>query len=119
MISSSLEYQYKISQQAIAKSTDLIVSNYTELRENFKKLTDYIQSIYKNSNETKYKSIKTSIEGIIQKDIIEHSDYNKSVNVLLDELNKYEILLKNKKDYIKAKMEFEINDWLDRFFLND
>ena len=119
MISSSLEYQYKISKQAIARGTDLMVSNYTELRENFKKLTDYIQSIYKNSNEAKSKSIKTSIEGIIQKDIIDHSDYNKSLNILLDELNKYETLLQTKKEYIKAKMEFEINDWVDRVFLSD
>ena len=119
MISSSLEYQHKMSQQTIAKSTDLIVSNYTELRENFRKLTDYIECIYENSNETKYKSIKTSIEGIIQKDIIVHNDYNKSVDVLLGELRKYEKLLQNKKDYIKAKMEFEINDWIDRILLSD
>ena len=119
MISSYLEYQHKMSQQTIAKSTDLIVSNYTELRENFRKLTDYIECIYENSNETKYKSIKTSIEGIIQKDIIVHNDYNKSVDVLLGELRKYEKLLQNKKDYIKAKMEFEINDWIDRILLSD
>ena len=119
MISSYLEYQNKISQKSIAKTTDLIISNYTELRENFKKLTRYIEGIYKNSNNIKYKSIKTSIEGIIQKDIIAHSDYNKSIDVLLSELKKYEKLLKNKKDYIKAKMEFEINDWIDRVFLSD
>jgi len=119
MISSYLEYQHKISQQSVAKTTDLIISNYTELRENFKKLTSYIEGIYKNSNHIKYKSIKTSIEGIIQKDIIAHSDYNKSIDALLSELKKYEKLLKNKKDYIKAKMEFEINDWIDRFFLSD
>lgn len=119
MISSYLEYQHKMSQQTIAKSTDLIVSNYTELRENFRKLTDYIECVYENSNETKYKSIKTSIEGIIQKDIIVHNDYNKSVDVLLGELRKYEKLLQNKKDYIKAKMEFEINDWIDRILLSD
>lgn len=119
MISSSFEYQHKISQKTIAKSTDLVVSNYTELRENFIKLTDYIEGIYENSNQTKYKSIKTSIEGIIQKDIIIHSDYNKSINVLLDELKKYERLLQNKKEYIKAKMEFEINDWIDRIFLSE
>lgn len=37
------------------------------------------------------------------KDIIVHNDYNKSVDVLLGELRKYEKLLQNKKDYIKAK----------------
>lgn len=119
MVSSSLEYQHKMSQQTIAKSTDLIVSNYTELRENFKSLTKYIENVYENSNEIKYKSIKTSIEGIIQKDIIVHSDYNKSISVLLGELKKYEKLLQHKNDYIKAKMEFEINDWIDRMFLSD
>ena len=119
MVSASLEYQHKMSQQTIAKSTDLIVSNYTELRENFKSLTKYIENVYENSNEIKYKSIKTSIEGIIQKDIIVHSDYNKSISVLLGELKKYEKLLQHKNDYIKAKMEFEINDWIDRMFLSD
>lgn len=58
MISSSLEYQHKMSQQTIAKSTDLIVSNYTELRENFRKLTDYIECVYENSNETKIQKYK-------------------------------------------------------------
>lgn len=119
MVSASLEYQHKMSQQTIAKSTDLIVSNYTELRENFKSLAKYIENVYENSNEIKYKSIKTSIEGIIQKDIIVHSDYNKSISVLLGELKKYEKLLQHKNDYIKAKMEFEINDWIDRMFLSD
>ena len=43
----------------------------------------------------------------------------KALYVLLDELKKYERLLQNKKDYIKEKMEFEINDWIDRIFLSD
>lgn len=119
MVSAYFEYQYKISQQAIAKSTDLMVSNYTDLKESFKQLTDYIESIYNNVNKVKIKSIKASIEGIIQKDIVIHHDYYKSMNILIDELKKYEQLLQNKQDYIKAKMEFEINDWIDRIFLND
>lgn len=119
MISAYFEYQHKISQQTIAKSTDIMISNYTELRENFEKLNDYINGIYKNSNKVKDKSIKTSIEGIIQKDIIVHNDYNKSMNILINELKKYERLLQNKRDYINAKMEFEINDWIERIFLSD
>ena len=119
MISAYLEYQHRMSQQTIAKSTDIMISNYTELRENFKKLTDYIDCIHKNSNKVKDKSIKTSIEGIIQKDIIVHNDYNKSMTILINELKKYERLLQNKRDYINAKMEFEINDWIDRIFLSD
>lgn len=119
MISAYLEYQHKISQQTIAKSTDIMISNYTELRENFEKLNDYINGIYKNANKVKDKSIKTSIEGIIQKDIIVHNDYNKSMNILINELKKYERLLQNKRDYINAKMEFEINDWIERIFLSD
>ena len=119
MISAYLEYQHKISQKTIAKTTDIVVSNYTELRENFKKLTDFIDSLYHNSNKVKDKSMRASIEGIIQKDIIVHHDYNKSMNILMDELKKYERLLQNKQDYIKAKMEFEINDWIDRIFLSE
>ena len=119
MISAYLEYLHKISQKTIAKTTDIVVSNYTELRENFKKLTDFIDSLYHNSNKVKDKSMRASIEGIIQKDIIVHHDYNKSMNILMDELKKYERLLQNKQDYIKAKMEFEINDWIDRIFLSE
>ena len=119
MISAYLEYQHKISQKTIAKTTDIVVSNYTELRENFKKLTDFIDSLYHNSNKVKDKSMRASIEGIIKKDIIVHHEYNKRMNILMDELKKYERLLQNKQDYIKAKMEFEINDWIDRIFLSE
>lgn len=119
MISASLEYQHKISQKTIAKTTDIVISNYTELRENFKKLTDFIDFLYLNANEVKDKSMKASIEGVIQKDIIVHHDYSKSMNILMGELKKYERLLQNKQDYIKAKMEFEINDWVDRIFLSE
>jgi small GTP-binding protein len=119
MISSYLEYQEKMSNKAKAKSTDLIISNYTDLRDNFKNLNKYIQSVCENCNEIKQKSIKSSLQGIIHKDTISHYEYLKSLSIFIDEMNKYEKELQNKVDYIYSKMNFEIDDWCNRIFFND
>jgi small GTP-binding protein len=119
MVSSYLEYQDKLSSKAKAKSTDLIISNYTDLRENFNMLNKYIQNVYENCKDIKLESVKSSLEGIIHKDILNHYDYLKSLSVFIDELSKYEEALQNKFDYICSKMDFEINDWSNRIFFND
>ena len=119
MISSYLEYQDKLSSKAKAKSTDLIISNYTDLRENFNMLNKYIKNVYENCKDIKLESVKSSLEGIIHKDILNHYDYLKSLSVFIDELSKYEEALQNKFDYICSKMDFEINDWSNRIFFND
>ncbi|MGL4911879.1 MAG: GTP-binding protein, partial [Romboutsia sp.] len=119
MISSYLEYQDQMSSKAKAKKTDLIISNYTELKENFRKLNLYIQKIYENCEVVKYESVKSSIKGIVHKDIINHYDYLKSLTIFIDEFKKYEKLLQNKYEYIYSKMNFEINDWADRIFLSE
>lgn len=119
MISSYLEYQEKMSNKAKAKSTDLIISNYSDLRENFKNLNKYIQSVCENCDEIKQKSIKSSLQGIIHKDTISHYEYLKSLSIFIDEMNNYEKDLQNKFDYIYSKMNFEIDDWCNRIFLND
>ena len=119
MISSYLEYQEQMSSKVKAKNTDLIISNYTDLKENFKKLNLYIQEIYENCELVKYESLKSSIKGIVHKDIINHYDYLRSLTLFIDEFNKYEKLLQNKYEYICSKMDFEINDWSGRIFLSE
>ena len=39
--------------------------------------------------------------------------------MLNDEVNKYEKIIKDKLDYINCKMNFEIDDWVDRSFFYD
>ncbi|MGL5345816.1 MAG: dynamin family protein [Peptostreptococcaceae bacterium] len=119
LISSYLEYQDKISKYAKAKSTDLTISNYNELRKNFNDLVLYIKEAEKKYETIKYESLKGSINSIIHKEIIVHHEYKQSLLVLIEELKKYDKLLQNKCDYIRAKMEFEVNDWSKRIFLVD
>lgn len=119
MISSYLEFQNKVSKNAKAGETDLIISSYTKLKDNFIKLTEYIDNVYKNAEYIKINSTNSSTSALIQKDIVNHYDYLKSVTMLLEELKKHEKLLDNKFDYISAKMEFEINDWINRSFLEN
>ncbi|MEG1311565.1 MAG: dynamin family protein [Romboutsia sp.] len=119
MISSYLEYQDTIGKNSIAKSTDLTISNNTELRKEFINLNKYIENIYENCENIKIDSINSSLESILHKDIINHYDYLKSILMLTEELKKYEKVLENKYDYISSKMDFEINDWVGRVFLNE
>lgn len=119
MVSSYLEYQGKISKKAIAKDNDLVISNYTDLKKNFDDLNKYIKNIYENCDDIKKESRQLSIKGVIQKEIINHHDYIKSISITIDELNKYEKILQNKFEYIKSKMDFEIDDWSNRLFFNE
>lgn len=117
MISAYLEYQDIISKNAIAKGNDLIISENTDIRREFMKLNDYIQIISSSSEKLKLDSIKSSIESITQKEIVIHYDYLKNILVLIDQIKKYEELIENKYDYMKFKMDFEINEWVNRIFL--
>ena len=117
MISAYLEYQDIISKNAIAKGNDLIISENTDIRKEFMNLNDYIQIISSSSEKLKLDSIKSSIESITQKEIVIHYDYLKNILVLIDQIKKYEELIENKYDYMKFKMDFEINEWVNRIFL--
>lgn len=119
MISSYLEYQDKMSKNVKAGSTDIVISNYKDLKRNFDSLEKYIDNIIKNCEFIKQKSLKASIEGIIHKEIVNHNEYINSLSIIIEELKKYEKLLQNKFDYIKAKMEFEVNNWCNRVFFNE
>lgn len=110
MVSSYLEYQDQNQTED---------KEYADLRENFIELRDYINSIYINSDNIKLDSRNFSIENIVHKDIVHHHDYINSMIVIMDELKKHEKLLENKLDYITSKMEFEINDWVNRIFLSE
>ena len=116
-ISSYLEYQDKISKEVVAGNTDIIVSNYTDLKENFKNLINYIETISNKSKTMKVESIKNSLEALVEQDLVSHLEYKQSILVLMEELKKFDKLLQNKYDYVTSKMEFEINDWSKRVFL--
>ena len=90
-----------------------------DLNEEFLNFTNYIDSLYKNSQEVKYESMKNSLQGIIQKEVLCNYDYFKSIMMIQEETTKYENILKNKLDYIISKMNYEIDDWIDRVFLCD
>ena len=117
MISSYLEYQDIISKNSIAKGNDLIISENTDIRKEFMNLNDYIQTICSSSEGLKLDSIRSSIESITQKEIVIHYEYLKNILVLIDQIKKYEELIENKYDYMKFKMDFEINEWGNRIFL--
>ncbi|MGL6106952.1 dynamin family protein [Romboutsia sp.] len=119
MISSYLEYQDKMSKNVKAGNTDIVISNYNELKENFKQLVKYIEDTSNNYKAVKEKSLNSSLEGIIHKEIVNHHEYKQSLFVLVEELKKHERLLQNKFDYVKSKMEFEVNDWCNRVFLSE
>ncbi len=119
MISASYEYQNKVSKRSIARNTDLVISNYETLRENFIKLNEYIKDLYVDSKELKKDSINSSLENIIQKDILDSYEYKQSINVVLEELKRYELLIENKNTYMNSKMEFEVNNWIENVFLDE
>lgn len=119
MISSYIEYNAKVNCNIKVKSTDLVISNYNELRRNFNELNKFIYDLHKNFKQNKMDSINSSIERIIHKDIINHSDYMKSLSLVSDEFIKYEKSLQNKYDYIMSKMNFEIRDWVNREFFSE
>lgn len=117
MISAYLEYQDIISKGAVARSNDLIISENTYIRKEFIRLNDYIKSIYNSSEKIKLDSIKSSIKSITQKEIVIHYDYLKNILAILDQIKNYEKITESKYDYMKFKMDFEINDWVNRVFL--
>lgn len=119
MISAYMEYQDRISKQASIGDADLVISDYDDLRENFQNLDKYIEEVCNNCESIKDSSRRSSLEGIIHKEIIHHHDYLKSINIILGELNKYEGLIEKKCEYINDKMNFEISDWINRVFLGD
>lgn len=116
-ISAYLEYQYIASKNAIPGEQDIIIGGYNELRENFNELRKYIHEVYENQEIIKEDSIKTSLDSIIHKEKIYHYEYLKSIEMLENEILNHKNLLQNKFEYIQSKMEFEINDWIEKNFL--
>lgn len=119
LISSYLEYEAKIKKDYLDDTESIKEEDYKELRENYELLKNYIDELYRNSNGAKEESLKSSLQGIIQKEIISNYDYYKSICILSEETLKYEKILRNKLDYVTSKMNFEIDDWIDRIFFYD
>lgn len=94
--------------------------NYYEiLKKEFIYFKDYIDEIYLNSNDVKISSKNKSIKGLLQKEVLINYDYFKSITMLKEEVDKYEKILSRKLDYISSKMNFEIDDWVERVFFED
>ncbi|QJA08259.1 GTP-binding protein [Romboutsia sp. CE17] len=119
LISSYLEYEAKIKNDYLGDIESIKEEDYKELRENYELLKNYIDELYRNSNGVKEESLKSSLQGIIQKEIILNYDYYKSISILSEEILRYENILRNKLDYVTSKMNFEIDDWIDRIFFYD
>lgn len=117
IISSYFQYQNNIAREAIAKEHDLISEYSNELKHNFESLLEFLKEIRANNNKIKNQSINSSIEALKHKEKIYHYEYLKSLEMLEGELINHKNLLDGKFDYIQAKMEFEINEWLDKSFL--
>lgn len=119
IVSAYLEKQDIVSKNAVAGAKDIIIGGYNELRENFKNLREYIDLIYKNSESIKTESIKSSIESITHKEKIYHYEYLKSIEMIENEIINHKNLLNNKSEYIQSKIKFEIDDWVNKVFLED
>lgn len=119
IISSHLEYQNNIIKNAVAKEHDLVSEYSDELKRNFVSLIEFLKSIRTSNDEIKLQSVNSSIEALKHKEKVYHYEYLKSLEMLSQELSNHKNLLNGKFDYIQAKMEFEVNEWLDKSFLED
>ena len=117
LISSLVEYEEKLNLNKVEENENKIINSDKELKEDFSTFIKYIEDLYRDSQEVKYESIKHSLQGIVQKEVLCSYDYFKSILMVEEETNKYEKILRNKLDYISSKMNYEIDDWIDRFFL--
>ena len=117
LISSLVEYEEKLNLNKVEENENKIINSDKELKEEFSTFIKYIDGLYRDSQEVKYESMKHSLQGIVQKEVLCSYDYFKSILMVEEETNKYEKILRNKLDYISSKMNYEIDDWIDRVFL--
>lgn len=117
LISSYLEYQNSISKKATAKLNDIIIEYPLNLSNNYNKLIELLSNISINTDNIKLESIIASVDALKHKEKIYHYEYLKSLDMIESEMISHKNLLKNKYDYIEAKMEFEINEWINKKFL--
>lgn len=117
LISSLVEYEEKFNPNKVEENENKIINSDKELKEDFSTFIKYIEDLYRDSQEVKYESMKHSLQGIVQKEVLCSYDYFKSILMVEEEANKYEKILRNKLDYISSKMNYEIDDWIDRVFL--
>lgn len=117
LISSLLEYEEKLNPNKVEENENNRINSDKELKEDFSTFIKYIEDLYRDSQEVKYESMKHSLQGIVQKEVLCSYDYFKSILMVEEEANKYEKMLRNKLDYISSKMNYEIDDWIDRVFL--
>ncbi|MDU6249199.1 MAG: hypothetical protein E6612_09835 [Paeniclostridium sordellii] len=114
-----MQFQSIIGTNAIAKNNDIIVDYPHELSKNFEQLIDFIKNTSINHGKVKSNSITSSLDALKHKEKIYHYEYLKSLEMIENELVNHKNLLKNKYEYISSKIEFEINEWLNKVFLED
>jgi small GTP-binding protein len=119
IISSYLEYQHTLSKSVMAKENDIVIDYPCILSDNFTKFIEFLQEVCVNNDNIKIESIKSSIESLKHKEKVYHYEYLKSLEMLESEIVNHKKLLENKFEYIQAKMEFEINEWIDKKFLTE
>lgn len=119
LISSYLEYQNSISKKATAKLNDIIIEYPTKLSNSYTEFIKLLNNFSINADKIKLESVKSSIDALKHKEKIYHYEYLKSLEMIESESINHKNLLKNKHDYIQAKMEFEINEWINKIFLSD
>ena len=103
LISSLVEYEEKLNPNKVEENENKIINSDKELKEEFSTFIKYIDGLYRDSQEVKYESMKHSLQGIVQKEVLCSYDYFKSILMVEEETNKYEKILRNKLDYISSK----------------
>ena len=93
LISSLVEYEEKFNPNKVEENENKIINSDKELKEDFSTFIKYIEDLYRDSQEVKYESIKHSLQGIVQKEVLYSYDYFKSILMVEEETNKYEKIL--------------------------
>ena len=90
LISSLVEYEEKFNPNKVEENENKIINSDKELKEDFSTFIKYIEDLYRDSQEVKYESMKHSLQGIVQKEVLCSYDYFKSILMVEEEANKYE-----------------------------
>lgn len=117
IISSYLQYQYNLGMSAKAKINDIAIDYPENLSKNFNGFIEYIKELCEDNDKIKIESINSSLQALIHKEKVYHYEYLKSLEMIENELINHRKLLENKYDYIQSKMEFEIDEWINKEFL--
>ena len=86
LISSLLEYEEKLNPNKVEENENNRINSDKELKEDFSTFIKYIEDLYRDSQEVKYESMKHSLQGIVQKEVLCSYDYFKSILMVEEEI---------------------------------